>query len=375
MPPFAVALSGAATLLAGCVPFPYGVYYRPAYPDPSAVVSQASCGGRAGPPARIAFQAPPGFRVEANALRRPLAQDGDRPLTISLALPPGHTLRFTEDTLRVDSGGREAALSTPSLRAVTHYRLRPEAWIDAAALAPADPGAQRMGDDPIATARLGFGKLEVQGDTLDVQLPAIETDAGRIAFGALRLEADTARPYVRTYRTRQQLEAVVAREAQCRREAPGMRCENIRLFDPYAFRVRSGDFEAAGRFWSMVTSRGDVAPLQFELEMRAHGPARWRFVEPVVGVRHASGKWHARQFAEVDVVFASAVPLSTAIRSATGGRATETAVRIDANLGRDERARYVITLPPYEFDGVRRELAPLEFERRTFDVGIEPFNC
>ncbi len=56
---FLILLAGA---LNGCVPAPYGSYYRPSYLDASAVVSRAYCGGQAGPPTSLAFAGRDGHR-------------------------------------------------------------------------------------------------------------------------------------------------------------------------------------------------------------------------------------------------------------------------------------------------------------------------
>ncbi len=370
-----LAVAVAALVLAGCLPAPYGTYYRPAYPDPSAEVTRASCGGQAGPPARLAFNAPPGLKFTASALKAPIGGGAHWPLAIAFALPPGHTFRFTADTIELatDATGPGVAVA-PSVHAHVTLRLPADRWIDAATLAPADPVLRRPTDRPLGTVRIGFGRFDMITEAIEVTLPAIETERGRVTIPPLRLDMDRRRWGTRYYRTAEYLQSVIARTEACTREGR-QRCENIRDFDAYAFRIPAGDFELVGRFWAMETTKR-VDPLMFELVIEARGTERWRIVEPVVRVRDlAGGPVQEHRFTELGAAFHAPVPLSAPIRSARTGRATETHVRIDANLGSEERSRYFVRLPPYMFDGERYELKPIELELRRFDGGIEPFNC
>jgi hypothetical protein len=92
-----ILLTIAATL-AGCIPAPYGAYYKPSYDGGTSLVRKSACGGMAGPPSVLDFTAPGGLRGTVIADRGYVDRKAPvRPLRITLSVPPGSTLRFLSD--------------------------------------------------------------------------------------------------------------------------------------------------------------------------------------------------------------------------------------------------------------------------------------
>ena len=56
------------------------------------------------------------------------------------------------------------------------------------------------------------------------------------------------------------------------------------------------------------------------------------------------------------------------------GQAGPTEVQIESRLAGDV-ADFELRLPPLRVGAATREIAPIRFERRRFDGGIEPLNC
>lgn len=75
-------------LLAACIPAPYGIYYRPAYPDPGATPSQANRGGQAGPWSRLQIPDPDGLQITLCT-----DQHEEHKAEFAIELPPGARFR------------------------------------------------------------------------------------------------------------------------------------------------------------------------------------------------------------------------------------------------------------------------------------------
>ena len=122
--------------LAGCIPAPYGPYYRPSYPDPSSQVRKAFCGGQAGPPSKLQFSAPGGIKVAVDADKEFLERSRrDRPLHIMLRVPGDKAFQFLSDQVLVSNKLADAgSVLTPDLLVIYSVDLLPDAWVDFDAL-------------------------------------------------------------------------------------------------------------------------------------------------------------------------------------------------------------------------------------------------
>lgn len=366
---------GLALALAACVPAPYGTYLRPSHPDPSSVVSQAYCGGQAGPPTRLAFAAPGNLKI---AVSSPPGEPKAAawPLAVTVSVPPGARFRFVEPHVRVAAAEGDAGrIVVPEVRVRLLARVPADGWIDVARIGPtsAEVARQALARDPqqtIAEVRLAQATWAGRApQRVEVRLPAIETGGRRVEPPPQMLQAaETRSTGYQALRTRERAAQLAERETICRRDSPGKACENIARYDAQSFDVIDGPFAYRGRFWNFVAARPE--PMRYEVMIAARTAEPWRLGESVVHlVDRASGERHAQRIAELHAFLAYPVPLSAAIE-ATGAE-----LDLRLNLPDGARSRYLVRLPDYELNGVRHALAPITLEMRRFDGGLEPFNC
>jgi hypothetical protein len=365
-----LALSAA---LAACVPAPYGTYLRPSYPDASAVLTRAECGGQAGPPKNLSFSAPGEVKLMVSARRNQGEPAAGWLLSIRIEPPAGSGFRFVSDTVEVaSSAGAAGDRLRPKVLATSSQQLPANAWIDIARLGPTsqDIAAQALA----AEAGLEVGVARAAGDggagapqRLRVVLPALQTARQRIEVPPLELSADASASGVQTLRSADYAQALAQREARCRAQTPERACENIGKHDPYSFRHESGPFTYLGRFWNFVGETPQ--PLRFELEVQARTTESWRIVEPILRLQEgADGTSQQRALDRVNVTLRYPVPLDTRLRGAGAAMLIELALPAS-------HSRHFVQLPSYDVNGLRYRLQPIELEQRRFDGGIEPFNC
>jgi hypothetical protein len=361
--------------LSGCIPAPYGSYVRPSYPDASARLSKASCGGQAGPPAHLSFTAPGPVRFAVRASERRLEQGSSSwQGYISVAPPPGGPFQFLADTLHVlqPAGGPGEAL-TPQVVASISARVAAGSWVDPAVLGPTTPAvtAQAVKNSPdgqVARATLGIGKLPSQPVRIAVQLPALLTDTDRFDVPLIELSGVPAVNGASTLRTSGRQEALAQREAACEANTPRQQCRNIRLFDAYSYRFDTGPFTHVGRFWNFAAG-GKVEPMRFEVQLEARTAQRWRLEAPVVAITDlATGERTEHGLEQLQVSMRHPVPLDAPLI----GLNPEMLITVPLPAA---GSRWLVQLRAYRVNGERYELKAIELELRRFDGGLEPFNC
>ena len=373
--------SGLALLLAGCVPLPHGAYYLPSYPDASSQVTRASCGGQAGPPVNLRFSPAPGLVLIVTTGTRPAEPTGTgRPLHIRIDLPPGAAFRFASDEVLVTPAPADVARQARGMQVTTTLRADPGSWIDFGTDGPVPADALRVpGQDAQALTELSFQPPEWAGPgarLVELLLPAIEESGGRAEFPALQLEAPPpARPNaISTYRTAEQLSAISAREAACRRETPGRRCADMAEQDTRSYLSMAGQIEASGTLFNWHEPRKPVMRSTLILQTRETRP--WRIATPVIRLRDpATGTVRESVLPQGRLAWRASVPLSTPVRASTAGQAPATLITLERSLGRSDAPRVSVQLPDIVFNGKRFTMHPIELDMRRLDVGIQPFNC
>lgn len=371
-------------LLVACLPAPYGVYYRPAYPDASAQLSGAWCQGQAGPPARLTIQGPDGLALtlatEQDAADTPHAA---RVLRVNVSLPQGSRFQFLSDSLELDEAATGRPLRVAALLNVFAVQDSTAGdWIDLATQGPTDLAAARQSlvafpGQTLATVSVLQGEQPgFSPARLDVAWPRIllaASPAESLIIGPIQLQAQPPeKVYLNTvYRTRTQLLALDQRVQNCKTLTPERRCDQIPLGEPTSFREGAGDFAFSGRVWS--TTHNALAALRYDLQLDTRYPGSWRLEGgPVQWVDSTTGAARTSVIGPMRVYWRYTVPLATPLRASPE---KPTSFRFEIPLQAPEQARYVLHLPPYLMNGVRHQFKPVELERRSFDGGLQPFNC
>ena len=377
-------LKGALSLplavpLAGCVVAPYGPYYRPSTADPTAKFKGAWCQGQAGPTTNIELALGDGLTLTARAERDYLERDRpELPLRVELVVPAEMLLRFTSNRLQIVEARSSRPIDAPlTVRAHGRATLPPTATVEPQRLRPA--GSAVLAPD----AQAPYGRTHFSADAPAGFVPDAFTLAGpAVLLGAtsvpfppvvLRWPAGVRNPS--EYRSDAEQALLVARAETCRRETPQRACGNLLEFGmSRSFELDAGPVRWRGR-WSRLTRRDGVVSIGGDLSLAPSSAQPWRVANNGVTLRdEAAAVTHELRFARLEVYFRDGIALDAPLHVGRAAGAGETRVRIEALLP-GSVPDFELRLPAVEVGATRREVAPIRFERRVFDGGIEPFNC
>jgi hypothetical protein len=362
---------------AGCVVMPYGTYYRPESADATATTKRAWCQGQAGPTTRIELQLDGGAKLAARAERDYLERDRpELPMRVELTLPGNTPARFEGERVMLLTRNGAPIEATVSVLAYGGVTAAADTWIDSKMLRPAGAGAKTGAtDEPRDRAWIrltGPGGFAPEAFTLAA--PAVDTDAGRIAFVPLELRRPASKSSPNEYRSPAEQASLEARAAACERETPKRACQNLIDFGASrSFRVDSGPVRWEGR-WVRFETRSGEARLEGELWLALHDSRRWRLTSNRFNLRDAGGREKSIAFEQLELRFVDRIALDTPLNGHAVERRTDTRVQIEALLPADVPS-FELQLPPLRLGERRVPIAPIRFDKRSFDGGVEPFNC
>ena len=371
-------LLGAAALpLAGCLPAPYGTYFRPSSSAPFHVRREA-CGGQAGPPTRLSMQLPSGIAIEASAQRDHVLGDASGiPLRLRLTLPRQRRVRFLGDrpTLLEQRGGRELALPV-SVELLGTASVAIGDSVDVAALHPAG------GPLPGAAAPYGSATLRLDGPLgeappdMAVQLPALWLGDERLVMPAVTLRRPPS-PDFTTYRSAALVQRLQVRVDACRRDTPQRDCAAILRHAELSFDETVGTARWLGE-WRYTTLR-NARPLRGLLRLEPGDARPWRLDrDAAVGLHDlANGQRHVLPLSSagsIDIAYRGAMALSTPLHPRPAPAGADTHIDIGARMPGDVPS-FEVRFPPVQVDGETVTLPAIQFERRSFDGAFQPFNC
>jgi hypothetical protein len=370
-------LGALAAPLAGCVVMPYGTYYRPESADPNATTRRAWCQGQAGPVTRIELKLDGGATLTARAERDFLERDRpELPLRVELTLPDNVPARF--DGGRVQILARDGApIKAPvSVLVYGGATVAADAWVDPALLRPAGAGAQASAAEEAqgrAWIRL-TGPSGFAPETFTLVLPAVDTDAGRIAVAPVELRRPASKSSPNEYRSAAEQASLEARTAACRRETPQRACENLLDFGASrSFFVDSNPVRWQGR-WVRYESRSGESRLEGDNWLALRESRRWRLTSNRFILRDAGGNERSIALEQLELRFVDRIALDAPLHVQPVERRAETRVQIEALLPADAPG-FELRLPPLRLGERRIAIAPIVFDKRSLDGGVEPFNC
>lgn len=371
-------LTGLSLPLAGCLPAPYGSYYRPSTADPRARALRGWCGGQAGPLSVLEIDLDSGLRLRARAERDYVERERpDLPLRLDLQLPAAPPSRFVAAalTLRETAGGKtiEAPLAVRVVRSIS---LAAGAEVDASALRPG--GAAALANDaaaPQGTARWQFrAAADFAPASFALQLPTVHIGAQRFDTPAVVLSRPGSAARPGDYRSAAEQQHLRDREAACRRDTPKLACENIVPYSERSFAISAGPLHWSGR-WSRFESSARAEPLTGSLSLAVTDPRPWRLADPAVTLSDpTSGRREQLQPGSFDIRFDDRIALDTPLQPAPAAQRASTTLYLEASLP-PGLAGFEVQLPPLLLGERRIDMPPIRFERRSFDGGVAPFNC
>lgn len=365
-------LAVAALPVAGCVPAPYGAYFRPGSDAPSRLL-RAWCQGQAGPTTRIEQDLAPGTTLVASVERAA----ADRPaagwtLHVRLDLDSGAACRHAGDAPRLVAleGGADLA-ATASVRARRQVTLARHDLVEPDALHPTGGIVRAVSGPAVPLSRLDLvGPVAVAPQRLRLDTPGLQV-AGRLAPLA---GIEMHRVPDRSVRTFYREPALQAELEACRAAPAGGRCAQ-RLFDGFAgFERTDGPVRWRGQ-WDHFENRHDRRPVHGRIEVLVAGGRAWRWADGSFTLHDLdTGVAHALEGDTQTVEFDDAVDLATPWRPLAHPAKARSALWIEVPLPADAPG-FELRWPALAIDGRPVDPAPIRFERRSFDGGFEPFNC
>lgn len=359
-------LAALALPLAGCVAAPYGTYYRPATAQPGARTGRGWCQGNAGPVTTLDIDLGGGMSLAARTER---AGEGGVPLQVLLDVPPRTALHAEGLPLLRTLDGRPLAVRW-SVRARRGVAIDPSALVDPQRLRPgAGPAAAHDPAAPQGWLTLRTVPLPAGlGERLELEGLALRQGDRLLAVPAVTLARPASPRQPDLYRSQAERAAVQARFEACRRDTPQRACENILGYSEDSDAGSIPGLRWRGRWERQRWSGGALGG---ELHLACQQPGPWRLEAGPWNLRDAAGgAVHPLRIASASLYFDDAVDLQTPMQPADAG----TKVALDALLPADTPS-FELVLPALLRDGERVAIAPLRFERRSLDVGVEPFNC
>jgi hypothetical protein len=365
-----------APALTGCIVAPYGAYYRPQSADPAARYKRAWCQGQAGPTTRVEFQFDGGVTLSARAERDYLERSRpELPLRLSLTLPGGVPARFEGERVQIVGAGGAAIDAPMTVRASGGVTLRADAWVDVAALRPAGRAAVGATEQPHGRASIRLsGPAGFTPEVFLFEGPSVEVEGRVIAFPALEVRRPASAGNPNEYRSGAEQASLEARAAACRRDTPQRACQNlIDIGASRSFHFDSGPLQWQGR-WFRAAWRPGEPWLDGELSLALREPRRWRFASNRIELRDATAATQSLTFTQFDLRFVDRIVLDSPLHEQRVEGRADTQVQIETLLPGDV-GDFEVRLPPLRIGERRVAVAPIRFDKRSFDGGIEPFNC
>jgi hypothetical protein len=372
----ATALALASTGLAGCVIAPYGPYYRPSTQHPAATYKGAWCQGVAGPKAVVEVPLAPGVALTARAQRGYTERDRpELPLRIEITLPSSQPARFASATLGVVDVRTGKALGQPPEVTVYRYATLPaDAWIDPARIRPSGAaGTPLKADAPHGSAgvRVSF-EPGFTPDRLQLDGFVINRDDSAIRMPAVAMSRPASKSSPRDYRSPEVQASLEQRAASCRRETPQRACDNIVEHGSESFAVATPAAHWSGRWF--VFGDGARARVEGGIDFSPRAPGRWRVASATVTVRDGDGTARTAGFSQLRLALNDRIALDTPLFAGAVDGTGDARVTIEVLLP-GAAPDFDVVLPDLLLGAQRVAIPPIRFERRTFDGGIEPFNC
>jgi hypothetical protein len=330
----------------------------------------------AGPKAVVELPLAPGVALTARAQRSyPERERPELPLRIEFILPPNQPARFASATLRVvDARSGKALGQAPEVTVYRYATLPADVWIDPVRIRPSGAaGTPLKADVPHGNAGLrvsfepGFTPDRLQLDGL-----VITRDDGALRMPSVAMSRPASKFSVRDYRSPALQERLEQEAATCRRETPQSACDNIVEHSTVSFALAEPAAAWSGRWF--VFGDGARARVEGSIDFAPRAPVRWRVASNAVTVRDADGTARTAEFSQLRLAFNDRVALDTPLFTGAVDGTGDARVTIEVLLP-GAVPDFDVVLPDLLLGAQRVAIPPIRFERRTFDGGIEPFNC
>lgn len=361
----------------GCIPIPvpYGPYYQPTYPDPSATVIRKDCHGQSGEAIGVGFKIEGGIDVTVKTSGSSYA-DHRQHLYIAMDIPAGVTTEFLSDQIVFESDGQSVNLPVPTLQVSSFASADTNATFVREALCPvSDEVLEREKLNPF----YGLWYWNKEGayagfvpSRLELQLPSIVVDNRPVRMEPLQLKLEKRKDNL-SYRTSKMEKERDERYEACVKNTPQLHCKNILEVYQEGFRIENSEFDITGRAGGWGDSIGVGVN-----EMKVLTDKPWQYLSPEIVLKDvASGEIQRRNLSRVYTHCGPyTVPFQTPLQTPVGYVKGNSLVFFNGVVqGLPSQSKIIVRIPSLMINGKRFDFQPLLLELRLLDGGFPPFNC
>lgn len=316
-----------------------------------------------------------GVLLTARAQRGFVERDRpELPLRIEITLPAQQPARFGGAVRVVESATGKALGSAPEVTVFRYATLKADGWVDPLHVRPSGAaGTPLKADAPYGDATLrvsfeaGFVPERLQLDGL-----VIARDDGALAMPPVVMTRPASKSSPRDYRSPALHARLEQEAATCRRETPQRACDNIVEHSNVSFAIEEPTARWSGRLF--VFGDGPGARVSGDIHFAPTSPGRWRLLSSTVKARYAADETRQASIDAVRIAFNDLIALDTPLFAGPVEGTGDARITIEVLLP-GAAPDFEVTLPDLTLGAQRIPIPPIRFERRTFDGGIEPFNC
>jgi hypothetical protein len=177
---------------------------------------------------------------------------------------------------------------------------------------------------------------------------------------------------VRDYRSAALHAALQQKADACRRDTPKLACDNIVEYSSVSFVIDEAAARWTGRLY--VSGDGPGARIQGALDFALRAPGRWRAPSNTLTVRDMAGNTRTGSFSQITLALNDRIALDTPLFAGPVDGTGNARLSIEVRLP-PAPSGFEVVLPDLQLGAKQIVIPPLRFDVRTFDGGIEPFNC
>jgi len=340
------------------------------------------CHGEAGPPSAVTFEVDNNVSFTVSTAKAVVAPAFFARVKINL--PPGSTIQFMSDDIHLltrpnDTGTHiDATLHTAALVSFNSNEV-----VDISQAGPLTAQAtaslrQAHPMQPLMTTHIDYeiGDQSFHPDRMAIELPSIAVNGTVIALPQQTLASNLRDKGWQRYETEERKQLRKARYEVCRNTTPQMHCENILTVINDSFRIESSAFEAYGNLARADFTQNPVLTGRINVEFKDLN--RWQFNSNTIRLKDMiTGDSRQSIFNQFTVFFGwyDNIPFTSAVKGVHHTSTGNTTVLIKLRPVLNMPSTFRVQLPPLRINGHEYLLKPIQFELKSFDGGIEPFNC
>ena len=345
-------------VLASCVVGLDGAYYEPSYPDKTAALERRFCGGQAGPLSVIKLSEKDGISIKA---RLETDKEDKLRLGISINVPRGSKAKFVSDEIQLSDSksGRRWSIK-PYFRIYESMLLVPSATVSVDEVASGDIRWTNL------KVSVPFSISNYFPRAVAIDLPPIIVNGETYVIPSIQLEED------KEFKEKQRIEAFEKKLWW------GPTYEERKRWWWWLYKAKDENKNGTwGKTGDFIVGGGITAGYldnEFGGNITVSFPptTKWSFSSNSIRIVDLdTGEERHINFKKMRLE----VKLNLALTALVSGTAAYFDPGSEPVISEHPLDSLVVELPNLIVNGEEIPIKPITFDKRSFRIGIEPFNC